>query len=141
MGCEEQTATILKHSGQKLTPQRMMIVSAVRHAGGHRSAGQILEAVRREAPFVDSSTIYRTLSVLKDLQLVSETDLGVGEAVYEWIQGERHHHLICKVCGGSLRLDHRYLEDLSAEIMHDSGFRPDIDHFAIFGTCKECIRA
>jgi Fur family transcriptional regulator, ferric uptake regulator len=138
VGCENQVATLLRKAGHKLTPQRMMIVAACRHARGHRSAAEILSEVRKDAPYVDASTVYRTLAVLKDLRLVTETDLGEGETVYEWIQEERHHHLICKVCGGIQRLDHHYLEDLGAEIMSDAQFRADIDHFAIFGTCKVC---
>jgi Fur family transcriptional regulator, ferric uptake regulator len=138
MGCEKLTADLLRENGHKLTPQRMMIVSAVRHAGGHRTAAEVLDAVRHDAPYVDASTVYRTLGVLKDLRLVTETDVGEGESVYEWIQEERHHHLICKLCGGIERLDHRFLEDLSAEIMHDAGFQADLDHFAIFGTCSIC---
>jgi Fe2+ or Zn2+ uptake regulation protein len=35
-------------------------------------------------------------------------------------------------------LDHKHLEDLGAEIMAESGFKPDLDHFAIFGVCKTC---
>jgi Fur family ferric uptake transcriptional regulator len=81
MGCENQVANLLREAGHKLTPQRMMIVSACRHAGGHRSAAEILADVRKDAPYVDASTVYRTLSVLKELRLVTETDLGEGETV------------------------------------------------------------
>lgn len=134
-----EIATLLKEHGHKLTPQRMMIVSACRDAKGHTSAADILARVRQDAPYVDASTVYRTLTVLKDLRLITETDIGEGETVYEWIQEQPHHHLICKLCGQMEQLDHRHLEGLSATILAECGFRPDLDHFAIFGLCKACL--
>jgi Fur family ferric uptake transcriptional regulator len=116
-----------------------MILSALRHASGHLTAGEIFEQVKLDYPYVDISTVYRTLSVLKELRLVSEIDMGTGDTTYEWVRQQgQHHHLICRDCGGVALLDHRFLEDLGAEIMAESGFRPDIDHFAIFGVCGTC---
>lgn len=139
MSCESDTVTVLRDTGHKATPQRLMILGALRHAHGHLTANDIHEQVQKEYPYVDISTVYRTLGVLKDLRLVSETDMGTGDATYEWVQrGERHHHLICRICGSVTSLDHQYLENLGSEILEDSGFRPDLDHFAIFGICKTC---
>lgn len=138
MGCETETATILRESGHRMTPQRLMIASAVRHSDGHISAAQVLEQVRDMYPYVDLSTVYRTLGVLKRLRLVTETDMGSGDYSYEWVQKARHHHLICRVCGSVASLDHHYLEDLGAEILADYGFKADLDHFAIFGICTKC---
>ncbi|MCH8994283.1 MAG: transcriptional repressor [Chloroflexi bacterium] len=117
----------------------MMILSALRHADGHLTANDIHEQMRVEYPYVDISTVYRTLGVLKELRLVSETDMGVGDTTYEWVrQQKRHHHLICRNCDSVASLDHTYLEDLGAEILAESGFLPDLDHFAIFGLCTAC---
>lgn len=141
MSCETETVQVLREAGHKATPQRLMILSSLRHAEGHQTASEIFERVRAEYPYVDISTVYRTLAVLKELRLVSETDMGAGEAVYEWVrQQKRHHHLICRSCGEVASLDHQYLEDLGAEILAESGFKPDIDHFAIFGVCATCQR-
>jgi Fur family ferric uptake transcriptional regulator len=138
MGCESDTATILREAGARLTPQRMLIVSAVRHANGHIGASTILEQVRTHYPYVDLSTVYRTLAVLKNMHLITETDMGTGDYSYEWIHHNRHHHLICKVCGSVTLLDHDYLENVGTEIFADYSFRADLDHFAIFGMCADC---
>jgi len=138
MSCEDATVQVLKESGQRLTPQRLLILSALRHAPGHMIAAQILDQVRESYPYIDASTVYRTLGVLKSMRLVSETDIGGGEYQYEWLDQERHHHLICRQCESVTLLDHRYLEDLGAEVLDDYGFQPDIDHFAISGLCSEC---
>jgi Fur family ferric uptake transcriptional regulator len=141
MSCESETVDALRGSGHKMTPQRMMILTSLRHAPGHLTAGDIYDRVKAAYPFVDISTVYRTLSVLKDMRLISETHMGSGDAAFEWVATERHHHLICRACNHVTQLDHHYLEDLGRKLNRDLGFRADIDHFAIFGLCAECGEA
>jgi len=141
MSCESTTVNVLREAGHKMTPQRMLILTSLRHAPGHLTAVDIYERVKQSYPYVDISTVYRTLTVLKDLRLISETHMGGGDAAFEWVGAERHHHLICRSCNGVTLLDHSYLEDLGARIARDLGFRPDLDHFAIFGLCAECQAA
>ncbi len=138
MSCESTTVNALREAGHKMTPQRMMILTSLRHAPGHLTAADIYDRVKQSYPYVDISTVYRTLTVLKDLRLISETHMGDGDAAFEWVGTERHHHLICRACNGVTLLDHYYLEELGARIARDLGFRPDLDHFAIFGLCAAC---
>lgn len=141
MSCEAETVSVLRDSGHKMTPQRMMILTSIRHADGHMTAADIYEEVRAAYPYVDISTVYRTLTVLKDMRLVSETHMGGADAAFEWVAPERHHHLICRRCDGVTQLDHHYLEAVGVQLARDLGFRADLDHFAIFGLCAECQRA
>ncbi len=138
MSCEESSAQALRERGLRLTPQRRLILAALRHAGGHRSANELLEEVRRAYPDVDASTVYRTLGALKESGLVTETDLGAGEAAFEWMGRDRHHHLICQRCCATAALHHRYLQALGDTLLSELGFAADLDHFAIFGTCDRC---
>lgn len=138
MGCESETIDLLRETGHKMTPQRMMILTSLRHANGHMTAAEIFDRVKAEYPYVDISTVYRTLGVLKDLHLIAETDMGVGDATFEWVGIERHHHLICRKCNHVTQLDHHYLADVGSQIAKDMGFRADLDHFAIFGLCAVC---
>ena len=138
MSCETETATTLKDAGQKVTPQRMIILSSVRHARGHLTASQILEEVRHSYPYVDASTVYRTLASARVLKLVNETNMGSDDNQFEWIGKERHHHLICRSCGEVTSLDNSYLDGLASTLLEDHRFQADLDHFAIFGVCKGC---
>ena len=138
MTCEDDTAEILRRAGHKMTPQRLMILRALRHAGGHVSAAQIAEQVRDEYPFVDVSTVYRTLDVLKRMRLATSTDMGGGDVVFEWAPEEPHHHLICSACGHVEEIGHHYLDTLESGVRSDFGFAPDMHHFAIFGLCRDC---
>jgi Fur family ferric uptake transcriptional regulator len=128
----------LRQEGYRLTPQRMMILSIIHDSLGHISAEEIHQKVRKLYPFVNISTIYRTLNLLKKLRVISETDLGEGYVRYELLERERHHHLVCRQCGGSFAFEHGLLKPLQLRLLKKYGFAADVDHFAIFGLCQRC---
>ena len=138
MACEQETATTLRGAGFRVTPQRLLVASALRHAGRHLSAAEIAGEVRAVYPVVDLSTVYRTVAMLKQLGLATATDMGGEDLLFEWSAGEAHHHLICSRCRRTQVLDHDYLEGLAARVGSDFGFKADLRHFAIFGRCREC---
>lgn len=131
-------AVMLRRAGHKVTPQRMLIIEVLRKASGHVTAAQIAEEVRARYPVVDLSTVYRTLDVLKRMRVATAIDVGTGDALFEWAQPERHHHLVCTSCDRIANLDHQYLADLDDRLRRDVGFQANLDHFAIFGLCREC---
>jgi Fur family ferric uptake transcriptional regulator len=131
----------LQQIGYRLTPQRMMILEAIADSAGHVSAEEILETVRVEYPYLDISTVYRTLDLLKTLHLASETDLGRGHAQYELLSKGLHHHLICTECGKILDVENSFLDPLRRSIDETYDFYPEIEHLAIFGICGKCKTA
>lgn len=142
MACEASVAALVRSYGLRLTQQREAIIVALRHAGRHQAAQEILRDVRQRHPTINASTVYRTLTLLRERGLVSETDLGAGELTYAWIgDDEPHHHLICHQCRGVIELDHRYLEPLDRRLRADFDFQPSLQHFAIFGLCRPCREA
>jgi Fur family transcriptional regulator, ferric uptake regulator len=115
-----------------------MILDIIYDSQGHISAEEIYERVCQQYPFVDISTVYRTLSLLKKLRLITETDLGGGSARYERLERGRHHHLVCRQCAASISLQHSLLAPLQERLRQEYGFAADLDHFAIFGLCAKC---
>lgn len=138
MTWEDDTAELLRRAGHKVTPQRLMIVRALRRAGGHVSAAQIADEVKTTYPMVDVSTVYRTLDVLKRMRLATSTDMGAGDVLFEWAPEEPHHHLICSSCAHVQEIDNAYFEPLETGVLRDFGFAADMHHFAIFGLCRGC---
>lgn len=138
MTCEQETATTLREAGYRVTPQRLLIASALRHAGRHLSAAEIAAEVRAVYPVAELSTVYRTVEMLKRLHLATATDMGGDDLLFEWSAGEAHHHLICSRCRKMQVLDHAYLGGLAEEVGRDFGFEADLRHFAIFGVCRDC---
>lgn len=128
----------LREVGYRLTPQRVLIVSIIHGAEGHISAEAIHEEVVKQYPYVDISTVYRTLHILKKLRLVTETDLGGGRVEYELTQRAQHHHLVCRRCGHTFPMDDELMQPLRARLLEKHGFQADMEHFAIFGVCQRC---
>jgi Fur family transcriptional regulator, ferric uptake regulator len=129
---------VLRRSGQRLTPQRMMVLAALAEQDGHITAETILELVRPEYPYINLSTIYRTLDLLVELALVAETDLGSGVRQFELLGPHPHHHLICQRCGGTIEIGDETLQPLRERLQTHYGFEARMDHFAIFGVCRTC---
>ena len=138
MSCQTHTVQTLKDAGHRLTPQRLLILSAVRHSEGHITAGEILDAVKESYPYIDTSTVYRTLDMLKQMRLVSETHMGGDQHRYEWVDDERHHHMICHNCDRVASMDDSFIEALGKQIMNAYDFEADIEHLAVFGICGDC---
>ena len=126
----------LRAAGQRVTPQRLTILG-VFTAGTHLSADEVFVRVEPLLPGVNRSTVYRTLELFRDLGLISETDLGGGVRQFELLDG-RHHHLICRVCGGDIELDDALVGPLREAIQARYGFAAGIDHLALFGRCAAC---
>ena len=138
MSHHDKIMEALQGIGYRLTPQRMMILEAIADSDGHISAEEIHEQVRAAYPYLDISTVYRTLDLLKTLHLVSETDMGRRHAQYELLSKGLHHHLICSECGRILDVENSFLDPLRRAIEEKYDFHAEIEHLAIFGICGGC---
>jgi len=137
----EQTRDIaddLSDQGYRLTPQRMMILSAIENSSNHISAEEIYTQIVAKYPNVNISTVYRTLELLKRLGLVIQTDLGEGRVRYHPAEKGHHHHLVCQECGAIIELDEWLLASLKSALLQEYKFNADLRHMAIFGRCVNC---
>ena len=130
----------LSEQGYRLTPQRMMVLSAIENSENHISAEEIYAQVVTKYPHVNISTVYRTLELLQQLGLVTETDLGGGRVRYHPADKGRHHHLICQECGAIIDLDESVLSSLKDVLLRKYNFLADLRHLGIFGSCMKCSR-
>jgi len=128
----------LSELGYRLTPQRLMVVKAVEEADSHISAEEIYLQIRARYPHMNISTVYRTLELLSELGLVTETDMGDGRVRYHSIGKGHHHHLVCQKCGEIIDVEESMLSPLRDEIGQRYGFKVDMKHLAFFGLCAKC---
>jgi Fur family ferric uptake transcriptional regulator len=131
----------LRESGQRLTPQRLILLDLLyKHGSGgsHLSADELLIAAQQSYPYLNISTIYRNLELLRDLGIVTETDLGDGRRHFSLLLDERHHHLVCLHCGHVDDAEDQLFEALRDDLLLRHGFEARIDHMAVFGICRGC---
>lgn len=129
---------LLRASGQRLTPQRLLILELLYAHGDHATADEIHAAAQARYPYLNISTVYRTLELLRDFGIISETDLGDGKRHFALISADRHHHLICLHCGYVQEIDDERFDGLRTNLRESHGFEARIDHLAIFGACQAC---
>jgi Fur family ferric uptake transcriptional regulator len=130
----------LKEKGHRLTPQRMLVIEALHNADKHISAEEIYEQLHNRYPYANISTVYRTLELMKKLDLVTETDFGEGRVRYHVAEKGHHHHLVCRSCGKVVDLEESALYPLKDTLLQEYGFDADLRHLAISGVCSGCRR-
>ena len=138
MACRSDSTQLLRRRRLRVTRQRLALLEALRHSGDHTTALDLLDQARTDVAVLDPSTVYRTLSRLCEVGLVSQTDLGTGERTYHWRGGTPHHHLVCTECGGITQLPHELLRSVADRLHRDFGFQAEIDHWAVYGRCRDC---
>ena len=131
----------LSEKGYRMTPQRMMILSVIENSADHISAEEIYAQVADRYPHVNISTVYRTLELLKKLDMVYEIDLGEGRIRYHAEGSGHHHHLVCQSCNRVIDIDEATLSSLRDILLRDYDFDAELRHVGIFGICKDCREA
>jgi Fur family ferric uptake transcriptional regulator len=130
----------LRSKGYRLTPARQLVLSAV-VALEHATPDAICAEVQRTASSVNLSTVYRTLELLEELDLVSHTHLGHGAPIYHAAHERDHLHLVCGACGKITEASAECADTLVERLRGQFGFETDVPHFALFGRCADCVAA
>lgn len=136
MGEKGSLRTTLHRHGLRVTPQRQLVLDAVRELG-HATPEQVCRQVRGTAHAVNITTIYRALDVLEEIGLVRHTHLGHGAPTYSADEHE-HVHLVCHRCGEIDEVPCDLLDDLAELLRRRRGFELDATHLALSGTCRAC---
>jgi Fe2+ or Zn2+ uptake regulation protein len=134
----EQLLQNLRGQGHRLTPQRLIVLRVVAEGSQHMGVDEVFRKAQVAYPYMDLATVYRTLRLFKQVGLVTEVAIG-DRLHYELTDpGEKHHHMVCRVCHGAFNLSPHYLEEFNKTLVTEFGFVPDLDHFTVTGVCVNC---
>ena len=137
MSCTSEYASQLRARGFRMTPQRIAILHALRHAGTHLSPREVYRQAKQELPGLTEPTVYRTLEFLAANGFARPSQTGNGHLVYE-IAGNDHHHIVCRSCGDEMQVEHTLLEQLYHKLESTSGYVRIDSHMTFFGVCPNC---
>lgn len=90
---------------------------------------------------IGRATVYRTLELLQEHQLVNRLEVGDGVARYEIVDpggSEHHHHLVCDRCGELYPFDDPELERSIVELAERHGFHVTDHEVTLRGVCPGC---
>jgi Fur family ferric uptake transcriptional regulator len=139
MACETVFIQQLRKRGFRLTPQRENILSVLHDVDGLVTAEEIYNRVLRINTSVDMSTVYRTLDLLQEFDLVACVEPGDDQRRYELlgIHGP-HLHLVCQACGQVIGADSEVAQDFGQRLQDEYGFVPALEHLSVPGLCATC---
>src|SRR5690242_18265410 len=85
----------LEDRGCRVTAPRLAVLAAAADAGDQFSA----EDIDQRLPRVGRATVFRTLKLLVEMDVLCRVLLDDGSLRYRWSRRGHHHHLICNECG------------------------------------------
>jgi len=128
----------LKERALKSTAPRDDIARVFFEIGHHISAEELYGEVKKVNPHVGYATIYRTLKLLKEVDLVYERHFDDGQARYETVSERHHDHFICERCGKIIEFENQRIEKLQEIVARDLGAVLTRHKMELYGICSDC---
>jgi Fur family ferric uptake transcriptional regulator len=113
-------------AGLKMTDQRRTILRVLDEAMDHPSVETVYERARQVDPAISIATVYRTLSLLDEMDLIVRHEFKENFSRYE-TNLDHHHHLIDLETGKVIEFKNEELEHLKHRIAEELGYDL-IDH-------------
>lgn len=113
-------------AGLKMTDQRRTILRVLGEAEDHPSVETVYERAKAIDPSISMATVYRTLNLLDELDLVIRHEFKENFSRYE-VNMDHHHHLIDLETGEVIEFQNEELEILKEKVARELGFEL-IDH-------------
>jgi Fur family transcriptional regulator, ferric uptake regulator len=135
----ENVVDLLRARGGRVTATRRATIDVLLAGHDHRhlSADDVAAEVRERLPDVAESTIYRTLTALEELGVVTHVHLGHGPSTFH-LAGQGHRHLVCQTCDAVIEVPAYEFLPLARRLEDVYGFTMSSEHFAIAGQCQAC---
>jgi Fur family ferric uptake transcriptional regulator len=129
----------IENKGLLFTPERRFIAEEVLSNHDHFDADELLKLLKTRGSKTSRATVYRTLDLLVESNLVNKIDIGCGKSVYEYTVAHKHHdHLICITCGEIKEFEEPLIEQLQEWACEKAGFKAKLHNLIIYGYCPKC---
>ncbi|MCU0580379.1 MAG: transcriptional repressor [Desulfobacterota bacterium] len=133
-----QILTRLKERDFRITPQRLAILKILAASNGHPSVDKIFDQVKLDFPTTSLATVYKTVTLLKELGEVLELGFPDGSNRYDGNKPYPHPHMVCLKCKRISDPDLQSVEELTREAEQKTGFDILSHRLDFFGICPDC---
>ena len=122
----------------RMTSARQAILEELENAQTHLTIHQIHEHLKERLPSLNLSTVYRSLDFLAQNELITISDMGLGTPVYEIMNDDVHHHLVCLTCKHVMQLEDELVSPFFEAIEKQKDTKIITNHLVVFGLCPYC---
>ncbi len=127
----------LRRGGRRLTASRREVLAAVVSARDYFTAEDILRAL----PRAGRATVFRTLRLLLEQNLVCRVVLEDGSTRYRLSTSGHHHHLVCSGCGRVEDFRGCDVSGLIGDLVAATDFEIEGHWLEVYGRCGRCRSA
>ena len=124
----------LELRGNRITASRRRVIQTVLDSPTHFT----VEDVLRHVPDVGRATVFRTMKMLLDLNVVCRVLMEDGSLHYRLSTSGHHHHLVCRSCGRVEDFSACDVASLVGELARNTGYEIEGHWLEVYGTCGSC---
>jgi len=138
-GIQERLDEFIRRKRLRRTSQRETIVKAAFSKDDHFTAEELFDRVRKTDADTSRATVYRTLSLLVEADLLREIDLGDNQTTYDpnFLDKPSHNHLVCIDCGRVVEFEDAHIDLMNDCITRRLGFKPVRQSIKIEANCEQ----
>ena len=129
-------SSILAGSGYRLTGPRQAVLDALEARDGPFTVEDLCAGL----PRVGRATVFRTVKLLLEQEVICQLPLEDGTVRYQPSRGGHHHHLTCRDGGLVVDFADRDLDDRITASADRAGFALESHSVELYGLCRECRR-
>lgn len=138
----EQFKVLLKANNLKYTKQREAVLKILYAYEEHYTPEELYLLVKEKYSElnVGIATVYRTLNLLEESQMVTSISFGSQGKKYELATKPHHDHMICKNCGSIIEFVDDIIEKRQMIIAKKHDFKLTGHLMQLYGICSTCIK-
>ena len=136
---QERLDEFIRRKKLRRTGQRETIVRAAFSKDEHFTAEELCARARQLDADTSRATVYRTLALLVEADLLREIDLGDNQTTYDpnFLDKPSHNHLVCIDCGRVVEFEDSHLDLLNDCVTRRLGFKPVRQSIKIEANCEQ----
>jgi len=113
--------------GLKMTDQRRVIARVLSDAHDHPDVEQVYRRAVEIDPHISIATVYRTVRLFEESEILEKHDFGDGRSRYEEVPETHHDHLIDVQSGRVIEFQDEEIEKLQRRVAEKLGYKL-VDH-------------